>query len=237
MRHFPELHARPQGRDLAAPSPGAPHEVPTVEVLVPLFDARAGLAATLLSLAGQSTAEWTLSVRDDGSQDEGPDLVRDFAAAIPEQRVRLTGGAHRGLARSVMTLLAETDPRASAAAIAVPGCRFGSGTLAQVQAVLEASTGPALVLVRPGWRDGAAATLSFADTLAGSGARRGTGRGQSRGARPVADRLAMARTGALRRGLGEPPCCGRGRRGHSAAAARRARSGPWGAGRGLCARA
>ena len=169
MRHFPELHA-PAGRQVPTAFPftrTTPHLAPLFEILVPLFNEGAGLGTTLRAIAGQSLTAWTVTVRDDGSRDGGPDLVRAFAAAIPERRVQLRTGAHRGPVRSAMTLLAEADPCASVAVLTWPGCRFGSDALARVEARLAASRGPALVLVRPGWRDRPATSLSFAEALGG----------------------------------------------------------------------
>ena len=87
-----------------------------MEILLGLFDGARYLAAQLNSFARQTHPNWSLSIRDDGSRDHGPQIARAFAEAMPGHDIRITGGTHRGFARNFLTLLECVDPRAQEAA-------------------------------------------------------------------------------------------------------------------------
>jgi glycosyltransferase involved in cell wall biosynthesis len=87
--------------------------MPTVSVIVPLYDKAAWIERTLRSIAGQTFGDFEVLVVDDGSADEGPDLVRAYS----DPRVRLIqqtnagpGAArNRGIAEARGALLAFLD--------------------------------------------------------------------------------------------------------------------------------
>ncbi|MDF3605215.1 glycosyltransferase [Paracoccus sp. DMF-8] len=90
-----------------------------VAVLMALFNGAPHLQAQLDSLARQGT-DWRLWVGDDGSTDDGPQIVRDFAANQPKDRVELlTGqglGPGQGPAQNFRRLLQRVPDKATAVA-------------------------------------------------------------------------------------------------------------------------
>ena len=67
-----------------------------VSVIVPLFDSAATVERTLASVSAQTWADLEIIVVDDGSTDDGPDLVQAAAAADP--RIRLVRQPNAGVA-------------------------------------------------------------------------------------------------------------------------------------------
>jgi glycosyltransferase involved in cell wall biosynthesis len=86
-------------------APGQPPADRTVTILMGLHNGAAHLGDQLHSLEAQRHADWRLIVSDDGSTDDGPALVRAFAARHPPGRVRLVTGPGRGVARNYLFLL------------------------------------------------------------------------------------------------------------------------------------
>lgn len=68
---------------------------PLFSVVVPCYNAQSTLAETLRSVQAQTLQDWELIAVDDGSGDQSPDIVADFAAGDP--RIRLQRGAHLGV--------------------------------------------------------------------------------------------------------------------------------------------
>ena len=78
--------------------------LPRVTVLMALYQGAAFLRPQLDSIAGQDDVDWRLIVGDDGSTDEGPAMVRDFAGRHPG-RVTLRDGPRSGAAANFRALL------------------------------------------------------------------------------------------------------------------------------------
>ncbi len=88
--------------------PGGPEEGgPTVTILMGLHNGAAHLPEQLQSIAAQRHADWRLIVSDDGSEDDGPALVRAFADRHPPGRVRLVDGPRRGVAQNYLSMLCD----------------------------------------------------------------------------------------------------------------------------------
>lgn len=88
----------------AAPATAAAPALPReVTVLMALYQGEGFLQAQLASIAAQGDG-WRLVVSDDGSRDQGPQMVRRFAEAHPG-RVRLVRGPQRGAAENFRALL------------------------------------------------------------------------------------------------------------------------------------
>ena len=81
-------------------------------VLIAAYQAASFLPQALRCVGAQSHRNWELIVVEDGSHDETENLVRDFANAHPEHRVRYDNlGENRGVAaaRNRLLALAETE--------------------------------------------------------------------------------------------------------------------------------
>ncbi|WBU53458.1 glycosyltransferase [Paracoccus sp. SCSIO 75233] len=81
-----------------------------VEIGLALYQGAAHIAAQLDSIAAQDHADWRLIVSDDGSDDDGPRIVREFAAARPEGQVVLVDGPRRGATQNFLSLIAWSSP-------------------------------------------------------------------------------------------------------------------------------
>lgn len=77
---------------------------PRITVLMALYQGERFVVPQLDSIAGQVGVDWQLIVGDDGSTDEGPRLVRDFAEAHPG-RVKLQSAPRKGVAANFRALL------------------------------------------------------------------------------------------------------------------------------------
>ncbi len=86
--------------------------MPRVEILMALFDGERFLGQQLESLARQSHRAWSLSIRDDGSRDNGPAIARAFATTMPGRAIQVRTGAHLGAARNFLALIKASDPGA-----------------------------------------------------------------------------------------------------------------------------
>jgi len=85
-----------------------------VAIVMGLYDGADCLQAQLDSFAAQSHGAWDLLVSDDGSRDEGPSIVRDFARqrAPHGNDVTLIEGPGQGFALNYLHLLDKVTPRA-----------------------------------------------------------------------------------------------------------------------------
>ena len=70
-----------------------------------LYQGAEHIAAQLDSIARQTHDDWRLVVSDDGSQDAGPRILRDFAATRPPGQVELVEGPRRGATQNFLSLL------------------------------------------------------------------------------------------------------------------------------------
>lgn len=95
------------------PLPEAPPQADTPEVviLLALYNGARHLGAQLESFCAQTHACWSLLVSDDGSDDDGPRMIRDFAAAQAGRRhVQLIEGPRSGFAQNFLHLLRVAGP-------------------------------------------------------------------------------------------------------------------------------
>ena len=82
----------------------------SVLILMALRNAGRHLEPQLESFVAQTHTDWALLVGDDGSQDDGPDRIRAFAAAHPDRSVRLVEGPRQGYARNFVSLIRQAGP-------------------------------------------------------------------------------------------------------------------------------
>jgi hypothetical protein len=82
-----------------------------IQILLALYNGAAYLPEQLASIAGQTHGDWCLLVSDDGSRDDGPRMIEDFAAQQGRDRVRMIEGPCRGAAANFMHLLRQSDPQ------------------------------------------------------------------------------------------------------------------------------
>ena len=68
--------------------------LPTVSVVIPLYQTERYIAETLQSVLAQTLADFEVIVVDDGSSDRGPAIAR----AVGDARVRVVRQNNRGLA-------------------------------------------------------------------------------------------------------------------------------------------
>lgn len=66
-----------------------------ISVVIPLYNKALTIDAAIASVVAQSWADWQLIVVDDGSRDNGPDLVSQWEAR--DQRIRLVRQANAGV--------------------------------------------------------------------------------------------------------------------------------------------
>lgn len=83
-------------------------EPPIVTVVVPLHNGAAFIEATLRSVLRQTLTRFEVVVVDDGSVDDGPDIVASMAA---DPRVRILRNPHRGVAETRNAGAAAADRR------------------------------------------------------------------------------------------------------------------------------
>lgn len=90
-----------------------------IAILMGLYNGAAHLQAQLDSFAAQTTPAWDLTVSDDGSDDDGPQIVARFARAQRDRgrSVRLVAGPGRGVAANFLSLLAALPPETQWAAL------------------------------------------------------------------------------------------------------------------------
>lgn len=83
-----------------------------VVILLALYNGAARLREQLDSLADQTHRAWSLVVSDDGSEDDGPAVLRRFAEDHPDRAVTLIPGPRMGFAQNFLHLLRAADPEA-----------------------------------------------------------------------------------------------------------------------------
>lgn len=79
-------------------------------ILLGLYQGARFLQEQLDSFAAQSWPHWSLIVSDDGSRDQGPRIVADFAAAHPDRQITCRSGPQQGFARNFLSLLRAVPP-------------------------------------------------------------------------------------------------------------------------------
>lgn len=81
-----------------------------VTILLALHNGAHSLRPQLQSYCDQTYGNWRLIVSDDGSDDGGPDIVRDFAAQASGRTVALIAGPQRGFGQNFLHLLRAAGP-------------------------------------------------------------------------------------------------------------------------------
>ena len=87
----------------------SPHGSKHVSILLALYNGERCLPDQLHSFKCQTHQDWSLIVSDDGSDDNGPDLIRCFARADTTRDVRLISGPQQGFAMNFLELLNALD--------------------------------------------------------------------------------------------------------------------------------
>lgn len=80
-----------------------------IAILMGLYNGEQFVREQLDSFVAQTHRDWSLIVSDDGSTDDGPEIVRAFAAAHPEHNIRLIDGPRQGFAQNFVHLLTQAD--------------------------------------------------------------------------------------------------------------------------------
>ncbi|WP_181893351.1 glycosyltransferase family 2 protein [Falsiruegeria mediterranea] len=86
-------------------------------ILLGLYQGARFLQEQLDSFAAQSWPHWSLIVSDDGSRDQGPEIVADFAAAHPDRQITCRSGPQQGFVRNFQSLLQAVPPDVPYAAL------------------------------------------------------------------------------------------------------------------------
>lgn len=81
----------------ASASRHAASSQPRVSIVIPLFNRAGYVAETLESVSSQTMKYWEVIVVDDGSSDDGPDVVRRLSS---DSRIRLLVEDHAGIGRT-----------------------------------------------------------------------------------------------------------------------------------------
>lgn len=80
--------------------------MPKTVILLALYNGADHLPAQIDSFLAQQETDWMLIVSDDGSNDAGPSIVRDYARKQPVGRITLIDGPRAGAAANFLHLLA-----------------------------------------------------------------------------------------------------------------------------------
>jgi glycosyltransferase involved in cell wall biosynthesis len=91
------------------PSGAAADVAPLVSIVVPVYNRRGIVGATIDSVTAQSLTDWELVVFDDGSTDGSADVVEDLVSRDP--RISVRRGPNGGVASARSRGVAATDPR------------------------------------------------------------------------------------------------------------------------------
>lgn len=91
--------------NLAARRPSPRH----VSVLLALYNGAHCLPDQLHSFKRQTHTDWSLIVSDDGSRDQGPELINCFARAERQRKVTLIKGPGRGFAMNFLHLMQRVE--------------------------------------------------------------------------------------------------------------------------------
>ena len=86
-------------------------------ILLGLHNGRDNLRAQLDSFAAQDHRNWSLHVSDDGEDDGGREIIRDFAGEQAGRDITVKTGPRQGFAMNFMSLIADTPSRADAVAL------------------------------------------------------------------------------------------------------------------------
>lgn len=70
-----------------------------VNILMAVYNGEAYLAEQIDSILRQDTADWHLTISDDGSSDQSPKIIRDYARRYPERISQIFSGQRFGNAR------------------------------------------------------------------------------------------------------------------------------------------
>jgi glycosyltransferase involved in cell wall biosynthesis len=74
-------------------------DVPTISVLMPAYNATRYLREAIDSVLAQSFADFELILLDDGSTDQTPQVLKEYAWR--DARIRVHGGANRGISQTL----------------------------------------------------------------------------------------------------------------------------------------
>lgn len=114
LNHYPDLYSVRAERErsgIRLPCPfRARQEVDAVSVLLGLHNGAKHVEAQLESLGRQTHRKWSLIVSDDGSGDDGRELVRRFARTMPGRDIRVVDGPCRGFVANFMHLARIAGP-------------------------------------------------------------------------------------------------------------------------------
>ena len=91
-----------------ASTPAGP--VPRVHVLLASYQGASYIGEQLASIAQQTHNHWSLTVSDDGSQDDTVALCKDFAARHPERSIRILEGPRRHSTFNFFHLMQSVEP-------------------------------------------------------------------------------------------------------------------------------
>ncbi len=121
---------------------------PHISVIMPVYNAGRTLAEALDSLIEQQYENWELVVADDGSTDDSPRILREYAAR--DARIRLCGGPHAGIVSALRLACAEAHgallARMDADDIALPGRLSMQAAMFQADPALDLCGGQVLPL-------------------------------------------------------------------------------------------
>jgi glycosyltransferase involved in cell wall biosynthesis len=104
-------------------------------ILMAVKDGARFLPEQLASIAAQEDVSWSLVAADDGSADDSPEILADFARAHPG-RVRIVPGPRSGIARNFLGLLAQA-PNADLTAFSDQDDAWLPGKLARAAEALS----------------------------------------------------------------------------------------------------
>src|SRR5206468_9751769 len=86
-------------RDVLRPARTMMRQMPTVSVIMSVYNAQRYLAAAIDSILAQTFTDFEFIIIDDGSTDRSPRILADFAAK--DSRIRVETRANKGLTRSL----------------------------------------------------------------------------------------------------------------------------------------
>lgn len=86
-------------------------------ILLALYNGAKNIDAQLQSIAHQTYDKWSLIISDDGSTDQGPEIVRQFCKDHPDKKITLIDGPRKGFVSNFLSLLSATDPSAAFVAL------------------------------------------------------------------------------------------------------------------------
>ncbi|MBU3031184.1 glycosyltransferase [Paracoccus marinaquae] len=116
--------------------------MPCVTILLASYQGARFIQAQLDSIAGQTHPDWRLLVSDDGSRDGTREIVTEFAARQPPDRVRLIEGPAEGATRNFLHLIGQA-PAGQMLAFCDQDDMWFPEKLARAVAALEGIEGPA----------------------------------------------------------------------------------------------